>query len=127
VSGAASACFLAHDVLDLHQEPGSTPSVRASSASVQTGAKTVGEVPQPRSAGADISRAGFERGLVRPVHECGSKPAEPTSRPRIAFCSDSWNVRPIAITSPTDFICVVRRVSAVANFSKVKRGTLVTT
>ena len=27
--------------------------------------------------------------------------------PRSAFCSDSWNVRPIAITSPTDFICVV--------------------
>ncbi len=58
---------------------------------------------------------------------CGSNPAEPTSRPRIAFCNDSWKVRPIAITSPTDFIWVVRRASAVANFSKVNRGTLVTT
>jgi hypothetical protein len=29
-----------------------------------------------------------------------------------AFCSDSWKVRPMAITSPTDFICVVRRESA---------------
>ena len=25
------------------------------------------------------------------------------------LCSDSWKVRPMAITSPTDFICVVRR------------------
>jgi hypothetical protein len=33
----------------------------------------------------------------------------------------------MAITSPTDFICVVRRLLAAGNFSKVKRGTLVTT
>ncbi len=35
-------------------------------------------------------------------------PSTPTSRPRSAFWNDSWKVRPIAITSPTDFICVVR-------------------
>ena len=57
----------------------------------------------------------------------GSKPVEPTSRPRRAFCRDSCCVRPIAITSPTDFIWVVRRPSACGNFSKVKRGILVTT
>ncbi len=34
-------------------------------------------------------------------------PSTPTSSPRSAFWNDSWNVRPIAITSPTDFICVV--------------------
>ena len=33
----------------------------------------------------------------------------------------------MAMTSPTDFIWVVRRESAVANFSKAKRGILVTT
>ena len=55
------------------------------------------------------------------------KPSTPVSRPRSAFCSDSWNVRPIAITSPTDFICVVSRSSACLNFSNAKRGTLVTT
>ena len=55
------------------------------------------------------------------------KPSTPTSSPRSAFCSDSWNVRPIAITSPTDFICVVSRSSACWNFSNAKRGTLVTT
>jgi hypothetical protein len=51
----------------------------------------------------------------------------PVSSPRSAFCSDSWKLRPIAITSPTDFICVVRRGSAAGNFSNAKRGILVTT
>ena len=31
---------------------------------------------------------------------------------------DSWKVRPMAITSPTDFICVVRRDRPCGNFSK---------
>ena len=33
----------------------------------------------------------------------------------------------MAITSPTDFICVVRRSLAAGNFSKVKRGSFTTT
>ncbi len=33
----------------------------------------------------------------------------------------------MAIASPTDFICVVSRRSVPGNFSKAKRGTLVTT
>ena len=57
----------------------------------------------------------------------GSRPTTPVSRLRSAFCSDSLNVRPMAIASPTDFICVVSRSSAWSNFSKVNRGTLVTT
>ena len=40
---------------------------------------------------------------------------------------DSLKVRPMAIASPTDFIEVVRTGFAVGNFSKVKRGILVTT
>jgi hypothetical protein len=36
-------------------------------------------------------------------------------------------VRPTAIASPTDFICVVSVGSASGNFSKLKRGTFVTT
>ena len=55
------------------------------------------------------------------------KPSTPVSSPRSAFCSDSWNVRPIAMTSPTDFICVVSRSSACLNFSNANRGTFVTT
>ncbi len=55
------------------------------------------------------------------------RPSTPISSPRSAFWNDSWNVRPIAITSPTDFICVVSRLSACGNFSNAKRGILVTT
>ncbi len=44
-----------------------------------------------------------------------------------AFCSDSWMVRPMAIASPTDFIAVVSSALAPGNFSKAKRGILVTT
>ena len=54
-------------------------------------------------------------------------PKQPDSRPRIAFWSDSLNVRPIAMTSPTDFICVVRTGTASWNFSNAHRGILVTT
>ena len=45
----------------------------------------------------------------------------------MAFCRLSWKVRPIAITSPTDFICVVSVSFAPLNFSKAKRGIFVTT
>ena len=55
------------------------------------------------------------------------RPSMPVSSPRSAFWKLSWKVRPIAITSPTDFICVVRRESAAGNFSNAKRGILVTT
>ncbi len=55
------------------------------------------------------------------------KPNRPTSRLRRAFWKLSRNVRPIAMTSPTDFICVVRIGSASGNFSNAQRGILVTT
>ena len=55
------------------------------------------------------------------------RPSMPVSRPRSAFWKLSWKVRPMAITSPTDFICVVRRESAAGNFSNAKRGIFVTT
>ena len=56
-----------------------------------------------------------------------SKPLRPVSIERSAFCTLSANVRPIAITSPTDFMAVVSVASAPGNFSKAKRGILVTT
>jgi hypothetical protein len=55
-----------------------------------------------------------------------SKPVRPVSSERSAFCKLSAKVRPIAIASPTDFIEVVSTGSAPGNFSKAKRGTLVT-
>ena len=51
----------------------------------------------------------------------------PVSIERSAFCTDSAKLRPIAIASPTDFIEVVSSGSAPGNFSKVKRGILMTT
>ena len=56
-----------------------------------------------------------------------SRPLSPVSIERRPFCRLSAKQRPIAIASPTDFICVVSTGSAPGNFSKVKRGILVTT
>ena len=63
----------------------------------------------------------------RPSIVISSRPVKPFSSERSAFCRLSWNVRPIAMASPTDFIEVVSVVSAPGNFSKAKRGILVTT
>jgi hypothetical protein len=45
----------------------------------------------------------------------------------MAFWSDSGKVRPMAMTSPTDCILVPSTAGTPLNFSKAKRGTLVTT
>ena len=56
-----------------------------------------------------------------------TQPERPISSARSPFWNASLNVRPIAMASPTDFICVVSRKSAVGNFSNAKRGTFTTT
>ncbi len=56
-----------------------------------------------------------------------AKPETPVSRPRSPFCSASLKVRPIAITSPTDFICVPSVGLASLNFSNAQRGIFTTT
>ena len=53
-------------------------------------------------------------------------PDLPSSSERTALRNASLNVRPIAIASPTDFICVVSVRSACGNFSKFQRGNLTT-
>ena len=55
------------------------------------------------------------------------RPVSPVSIERSAFWNDSAKHRPTAMASPTDFIAVVNSGSVPANFSKVKRGILVTT
>ena len=55
-----------------------------------------------------------------------SRPSVPFSSDRSAFCSAMAKVRPIDITSPTDFIEVVSVWSACGNFSKLKRGIFTT-
>ena len=55
------------------------------------------------------------------------RPRRPCSSERSAFCSDSGNVRPMAIASPTDCICVPSTPVVPGNFSNAQRGILVTT
>ena len=54
------------------------------------------------------------------------RPKRPISSERMPFCRASLKVRPMAMTSPTDFMAVVRKSSAPGNFSKVQRGILTT-
>ena len=63
----------------------------------------------------------------KPSISTSSRPVSPLSSERSAFCNDSEKLRPIAMHSPTDFIEVVSVCSAPGNFSKAKRGILVTT
>ena len=84
------------------------------------------EYLEPRQLGVGMrifwrssSRSATGLSSVSPQRSCSSE--------RTAFCSASLNVRPMAITSPTDFIWVVSRSSACLNFSNANRGTFVTT
>ena len=63
--------------------------------------------------------------LGRPLEDARS-PGEAKPWQAQAFFEGSWNVRLMAIASPTLFICVVSVGSACGNFSKAKRATLVT-
>ena len=56
--------------------------------------------------------------MLRPLWPCSSE--------RSAFCSDSSNVRPMAMTSPTLFMRVVSVSLVPLNFSNAKRGTFTT-
>ena len=55
------------------------------------------------------------------------KGAVGSSRLRSALPRASVKLRPMAIASPTLFMCVVSVESAAGNFSKANRGTLTTT
>ena len=55
------------------------------------------------------------------------EPSRPCSSERSAFWSDSGKVRPMAIASPTDCICVPSTSGVPGNFSNAQRGTFVTT
>ena len=72
-------------------------------------------------------RAGrFERSSSS-ASSAGKSAVASSSRERIALAKDSRKVRPIAITSPTLCMWVESLPVAPGNFSKAKRGTLVTT
>ena len=71
---------------------------------------------------SESSSSRSSAGVAPSVH-----PERSASSPRSPFWNASLNVRPIAITSPTDFIWVVSVGSAAGNFSKAKRGIFTTT
>jgi hypothetical protein len=70
-----------------------------------------------------LSDASRSSPIVAPL----TQPGRSISSARMPFWNASLNVRPMAIDSPTDFICVVSVASAVGNFSNAKRGHLTTT
>ena len=57
----------------------------------------------------------------------GGSTSTSSSLERMALANACLNVRPIAIASPTDCMCVLSRPVAPGNFSKAKRGHLTTT
>mmetsp|Transcript_10712 Transcript_10712/g.39665 ORF Transcript_10712/g.39665 Transcript_10712/m.39665 type:complete len:224 (-) Transcript_10712:1412-2083(-) len=65
--------------------------------------------------------------IIWPDLALSPQPFRPVSSERSALLKDSCHVLPMAIASPTDFICVVKMGSEPGNFSNVKRGILVMT
>ena len=53
-----------------------------------------------------MSRSPYTSVPMRHGFPSPPRPLRPISSERKHFCNDSLNVRPIAIASPTDFICV---------------------
>ena len=123
----------ADDVLDLAQEPGLVGAGRLDLLHGQAMAEGLGDDAQAVGGGqAELAHDGrlarrLVLGAVPLSMSISSKPDRPVSRPRSAFCRLSAKVRPMAMTSPTDFIEVVSMGSAPGYFSKAKRGILVTT
>ncbi len=73
------------------------------------------------------SGQGFSSSSSSSPSSAGISASASSSRERIALAKDSRKVRPIAITSPTLCMWVESRPSEPGNFSKAKRGILVTT
>ncbi len=72
-----------------------------------------------RSSSATVSNCTSDESQLRPARPCSSE--------RSAFCRLSGNVRPIAMTSPTDCICVPSTPVVPGSFSNAQRGIFVTT
>jgi hypothetical protein len=94
---------------------------------------SISAVPRPARYASPMAkiRSGFgtRRRALRSSSDSGrssESPKRSCSSERTAFWSASLNVRPMAMTSPTDFICVVRVRSASGNFSKAQRGNFTT-
>lgn len=118
-----------YDFLDLAQEPAVVAAHGVHFVDSEAAAKGLGDDQQPvRARLAQSGAHGIRVGPpAAPGISTSFKPVRPVSIDRKPFCRLSWKVRPMLIASPTDFIEVVSNGSAPGNFSKVKRGILVTT
>ncbi len=86
----------------------------------------------PRESSSRIVSKRAAPGSRRPASSSGvSAPSKlgglSSSRERSALANAWPKVRPIAIASPTDFMCVESVAEASGNFSKAKRGHFTTT
>ena len=73
------------------------------------------------------SRSSVLRRTSSPSAGSALSPRRPCSSERRAFCRLSGNVRPMAMASPTDCICVPRMPVVPGSFSNAQRGIFVTT
>ena len=73
------------------------------------------------------SAVGMASALRSSCGEPGRSVTASSSRERMAFWNASLKVRPMAMASPTLFMCVVSSRSESGNFSNAQRGILTTT
>ncbi len=87
-------------------------------------------IPTPRpiasSRWSNRSGPGLRTSSIRAARSSGAGGRRSSSRERSALPKACWNVRPMAIASPTDFMWVVRPAWAPGNFSNANRGHLTT-
>ena len=111
---AAMRCRSATMRVSCRTNQGSMP-VRATTSSTPTPRRNAASSSKMRSGVATPMRStSSASGSSSSAASAGSalSPARPCSSERSAFCSDSQNVRPMAMTSPTDCMRVPRRPSA---------------
>ena len=104
--------------------------VTSCSRSIDTNRRSAASTWKMRSGvGTAAARTSSSSERASSSRSAGSQlsPSRPVSSERTAFCSDSQNVRPIAMTSPTDCICVPSTGFEPGSFSNAQRGILVTT
>ena len=112
------------DVGDLVDEPGVDGAGRHHVGHAGPGAQRLVHGAQPAVVRDGAAAQQFRRVAGR-FRQLNGAPRD--SIDRSAFCSASGNERPIAMASPTDFMCVVSSVSALGNFSNANLGILTTT
>ena len=128
----AACLFRLHNLVQIVEEPRIDARQLVHLRDAHAALERVAQVPHPL--GARLRELRDDLLLARLLGRCPTGRAGRsrsrrcrTSSPRSAFWNDSLNVLPMAIVSPTLFICVVSVASASGNFSNANRGTFVTT